>query len=96
MIVLNWKSRKAGVSCDKRLDAMTEEDWKAITQLEKLYLGEIRPKEESAWYIWEWNDRVVPFFLMKYPDGKARALAIGKKLMYAEAPEKEDNEYGTI
>ena len=29
-------------------------------------------------------------------DAKARALAIGKELMHAEAPEKEDNEYGTI
>ena len=27
---------------------------------------------------------------------KARALAIGKELMYAEEPEKEEDEYGTF
>lgn len=29
-------------------------------------------------------------------DAKARALAIGKELMYAEEPEKEEDEYGTF
>lgn len=29
-------------------------------------------------------------------DAKARALAIGKEVMYAEEPEKEEDEYGTF
>lgn len=66
----------AGVRCGKRLDAMSEEDWDAITKLNRLYAGEIIPKEDSAWYIWRWNDRIVPFFLMKYSDGTVEAQNI--------------------
>ena len=29
-------------------------------------------------------------------DAKARVLVIGKELMYAEEPEKEEDEYGTF
>ena len=29
-------------------------------------------------------------------DAKVRALAIGKEVMYAEEPEKEEDEYGTF
>lgn len=33
---------------------------------------------------------------MTVPDAKARVLVIGKELMYAEEPEKEEDEYGTF
>ena len=42
------------------------------------------------------NQTILGSFGIDEADAKARALAIGKELMHAEKPEKEEDEYGTI
>lgn len=57
--------KEIGIRCDKRFDAFTEENWKHINELLNLYHRRLKPKEgkDSAWYIWNWDDVVVPLML---------------------------------
>ncbi len=54
-----------GFTCNKRFDEFTDENWKCINELLKIYYRKIRPKEgnDNAWYMWYWDDKVVPLFL---------------------------------
>jgi hypothetical protein len=54
---------KFEIHLDKRLDTFTGDDWKSINELINLYKGEIKPKNETAWHMWWWQGKVVPFFL---------------------------------
>ena len=40
--------------------------WKSISNLLGLYKRKLRPKEgqQDAWYIWNWDDVVVPLLLV--------------------------------
>lgn len=54
---------KFAIKLNKRIDDFTDKDWDAIDELLKIYQGKIRPKKETAWHIWWWQDKVIPFFL---------------------------------
>lgn len=56
---------KMGIKCSKRIDKMSDSDWKSIYELLKLYLGEIKPIEQTAWHIWWWEDKIVPIMIFK-------------------------------
>lgn len=63
-------------TCDKKSDDFTEEDWKAINKLLMIYRREIKPKgdKENIWFMWWWNGKVVPLFLMKEKDGEIKVI----------------------
>lgn len=54
---------KFEINLGKKFSEFTDADWKAIDELLKIYRGEIKPKNETAWHIWWWQGKVVPFFL---------------------------------
>ncbi len=64
---------KYQINLDKRFDCCTETDWLAIDELVKLYKGEIRPKNKTAWHIWWWQGKVVPFFIALTENGEVYA-----------------------
>ena len=45
---------------------------------------------------WLNQSKIIQSFGIDEADAKVRALAIGKEVMYAEEPEKEEDEYGTF
>ncbi|WP_312070389.1 hypothetical protein [Anaerotignum propionicum] len=55
-----------GYVCKKRFADFTDENRKFINELLKIYNRKIRPKEgcNSAWFMWHWDDKVVPLFLV--------------------------------
>jgi hypothetical protein len=61
---------KFEIHIDKRLDAFTDDDWKSINELVNLYQGKIKPQNRTAWHMWWWQGKVVPFFLAIDPDGE--------------------------
>lgn len=54
----------------KRVADFDEDDWIAIGKLIALWDGDIKPKEETAWYMWWWQGKVIPFFVGTSPEGK--------------------------
>lgn len=58
-------SIKLNVAIDKRVESFDEDDWKSVNQLVNLYQKKIKPKEETACYIWWWEKKVIPFFIAK-------------------------------
>jgi hypothetical protein len=61
-----------GFNCNKKFDEFTNENWKYINELLKIHNREIRPKEgsDNAWYMWYWDNKVVPIFLCYNEEGK--------------------------
>ena len=64
--------KEIGVQCNKKFKDFTEENWKSISNLLGLYKRKLRPKEgqQDAWYIWNWDDVVVPLLLVINESGK--------------------------
>ncbi len=56
-----------GFDCNKSFNDFTEDNWKSINVLLNLYRRNIKPKEgrDCAWYMWYWDERVVPLFLSR-------------------------------
>ncbi len=61
---------KFEIKLSKDFRNFTDKNWKEIDELLKIYQGKIRPKNETAWHMWWWEGRVVPFFLAFNPDGE--------------------------
>ncbi len=53
---------KFAIKLNKKIKDFTDKDWNAIDELLKIYQGKIRPKNETAWHMWWWQGKVVPFF----------------------------------
>lgn len=61
---------KFDIKLNKVFGDFTDNDWKAIEDLLKIYQGKIWPKNDNAWQMWWWQGKVVPFFLAVDPDGE--------------------------
>lgn len=61
---------KFGISLNKRIDDFTEDDWKSLNELERLYQGKIKPNKDFSWYMWWWQGNVVPFFIVLDDNGE--------------------------
>lgn len=64
--------KEMGIQCNKKIKDFTEENWESISNLLYLYRRKIRPKEgqQNAWYVWKWDDVVVPLLLVINEYGK--------------------------
>lgn len=56
------------IKLGKNFGDFTDDDWKAIDELLNIYQGKFRPKKETAWHIWWWQGKIVPFFMAMNPD----------------------------
>lgn len=54
---------KFRIKLDKKIQDFTDKDWNAIDELLKIYQGKIKPQNKTAWHVWWWQGKVVPFFL---------------------------------
>lgn len=61
---------KLDIELNKDFKNFTDEDWKAVDELLCVYQGKIKPKNENTWYMWWWQGKVVPFFLIIDPNGE--------------------------
>ena len=64
--------KEMGIQCNKKIKNFTQENWESISNLLYLYRRKIRPKEgqQNAWYVWKWDDVVVPLLLVINEYGK--------------------------
>lgn len=70
VIDLDAAFKDIGFKCNKKFEDFTDANWKSVNELLNLYRGNIKPKEgnEHAWYMWYWDDKVVPLFLIRKED----------------------------
>lgn len=61
---------KYDINLNRGFRDFSNEDWKAVDELLNIYQGKIKPKNETAWHMWWWQDKVVPFFLAIAPNGE--------------------------
>lgn len=61
---------KFDIKINKDFKDFTDNDWKAMEELLKIYQGKIVPKNDNAWHMWWWQGKVMPFFLCIDPDGE--------------------------
>lgn len=61
------------IDLNKRFSDFEEDNWTAINKLIGLYKAQIRPLKETAWYVWWWEGKVVPFFIGVDKDGAVYA-----------------------
>lgn len=54
-----------GLTLEKRIEDFDEKDWKAINELIILYKGNLTFEDEVAYRMWWWQDKAVPFILIK-------------------------------
>lgn len=59
-----------GIKLSKKFAEFDSKEWEAVNRLIGLLNGKIKPKNETAWYMWWWEGKVVPFFVAMFPDGK--------------------------
>lgn len=54
-----------GFNCDKSFKDFSNENWKYVSELLKIYYRKKKPKKgsDNAWYMWYWDNKVVPLFL---------------------------------
>lgn len=62
---------KFEIRLNKCMKDFTEDDWKAINELLKIYQGEIPVKNKNIWYMWWWQGKVVPFFFAYGRNGES-------------------------
>lgn len=60
------------INLNKRFGDFSDIDKKAIDELVKIYQGKIIPEKETAWHIWWWQGKMVPFFLGIDLNGEVR------------------------
>lgn len=65
-----------GITCTKRVEEFTDVNWKSVNKLVNIHSGKIVPKKESAWHIWEWDDRILPILLIKKNNKEVNAYNI--------------------
>lgn len=76
----------------ERLECFTEDDWNAMYELVKLHRGKIIPKNETAWHIWKWRGKVIPFFIAKTEEGEVfteNSLCMNKYVIKAQGRKGE-------
>ena len=54
---------KFDIRLNKKFGDFSDNDWKAMDDLLKIYQGEIALKNNNAWHMWWWQGKIVPFFL---------------------------------
>lgn len=54
-----------GLTLKKRIEDFDGKDWKAINELIILYKGNLAFEDKVAYRMWWWQDKVVPFILIK-------------------------------
>lgn len=54
---------KFDLRLDKKFADFEDNDWKAMDNLVKIYQKGIKPNKQMTWYMWWWQDKVVPFFV---------------------------------
>lgn len=69
---LKYAFIEIGFNCDKNFKDFSNENWKYVNELLKIYYRKKRPKKgsDNAWYMWYWDDKVVPLFLNINKEGK--------------------------
>lgn len=54
---------------EDRLDSFTDDRWTELHRLVHLYTGLIRPNDLATWYVWRWENKALPFFLVNTENG---------------------------
>lgn len=63
---------KFNLKFDKKFIDFNDEDWKSMDNLVKLSQNGIKPNKQMTWYMWWWQDKVVPFFVALDDDGNVK------------------------
>lgn len=63
---------KFNLKLDKKFIDFNDEDWKSMDNLVKLSQNGIKPNKQMTWYMWWWQDKVVPFFVALDDDGNVK------------------------
>lgn len=63
---------KFDLRLDKKFADFEDNDWKAMDNLVKIYQKGIKPNKQMTWYMWWWQDKVVPFFVALDKDGNVK------------------------
>ena len=61
-------------NCDKRVVDFTENNWKSPNELIKIYSGKVELKNETTWYLWWWDEKVMPILLILDSDKKIKGI----------------------
>jgi len=54
-----------GLPLEKPIEDFDEKDWKAINELIMIYKGDLTSENQVSYRMWWWQDKVVPFILIK-------------------------------
>lgn len=65
-------SMKFNLNIDKKFGDFNDEDWKAMDNLVKLFQNAIKPNKQMTWYMWWWQDKVVPFLVALDNNGEVK------------------------
>lgn len=63
---------KFNLKLDKKFADFNDKDWESMDNLVKLVQNGIKPNKQMTWYIWWWQDKVVPFFIALDNDGNVK------------------------
>lgn len=68
---LSYAFDEIGFVCNKNFSDFTDENWKSINDLLRIYNRNIRLKEgiDNSWYMWYWDEKIVPLFLNRNEKG---------------------------
>ena len=61
------------IHLNKRFKDFNKENWAAVHKLVSLWKGDIAPAQDTSWYMWWWDGKVVPFLLGMIEGGKVIA-----------------------
>lgn len=57
---------------EKKFADFNDKDWKSMDNLVKLVQNGIKPNKQMTWYMWWWQDKVVPFFVALDKEGNVK------------------------
>jgi len=57
---------------DKKFADFNDKDWESMDNLVKLVQNGIKPNKQMTWYMWWWQDKIVPFFVALDKEGNVK------------------------
>jgi len=58
------------IRLNKRFSDFDDKNWVAVDKLVSLWKGDIAPAQDTSWYMWWWEGKVVPFLLGMIEGGR--------------------------
>lgn len=69
-------SKEINFICDKQTDQFCEKDWTSLVKLVDVYRRgiDIKDGRNNEWYLWWWNDEVIPILVIRDENNKFHML----------------------